>query len=224
MALLLNIDTATSYASVGISNNGALLDMVVSDSQKEHAAFLQPAIAQLTQGLQVSLSDLDAIALTIGPGSYTGLRVGLSGAKGLAYALNKPLIAVNTLEVMAYAARKAWAGPETPVLFCPMIDARRNEVFTAIYDRDGQALAPPQALVLDPAFFQDYEANNYLIFSGDGSNKWKSAFLSNKARFLFIQHSVAELAPLAETRYRDSDFASLPYLEPTYLKEFHKGL
>ncbi|HTJ11223.1 MAG TPA: tRNA (adenosine(37)-N6)-threonylcarbamoyltransferase complex dimerization subunit type 1 TsaB [Dinghuibacter sp.] len=234
MSLLLNIDTATPYASVGISNNGALLDMVVSDSQKEHAAFLQPAIAKLAQSLQLSLQEVDAIALTIGPGSYTGLRVGLSSAKGLAYALGKPLIAVNTLEVMAYAARSAWTGaqapasntggPVEPALFCPMIDARRNEVFTAIYDQAGTIVAAPQALVLEPAFFETYEINNYLIFSGDGSNKWKTAYSSNKARFLFIQHSVADLAPLAETRYRASDFASLPYLEPTYLKEFHKGL
>ena len=222
MALLLNIDTATPYASVGISLDGKLLDMVVSDTQKEHAAFLQPAIARLSQHLHVSLSAIDAIALTIGPGSYTGLRVGLSSAKGLAYALDKPLIAVNTLEVMAYAARRATGAQ--PGLYCPMIDARRNEVFTAIYNETGDVIASPRALELDAAFFAPYEKNNYLIFSGDGSIKWKTAFSSNKARFLFIQHSVADLAPLAETRYRASDFSSLAYLEPAYLKEFHKGL
>lgn len=252
MALLLNIDTATPYASVGISRDGQILDVVVNDSQKEHASFLQPAIANLAQRLHISLSDLDGIALTIGPGSYTGLRVGLSSAKGLAYALHKPLIAVNTLEVMAYAARRVWASnaaatpdattppaetaapaaetplsktaaPAGPPLFCPMIDARRDEVFTAIYNANGSTLLEPRAMILHPEAFDAYLKTNSLIFSGDGSLKWKSSLSSNKARFLLIQHSVSDLAPLAETRFRATEFASLPYLEPMYLKEFHKG-
>ena len=230
MALLLNIDTATPYASVGISRDGVLLDMEASDAQKEHAAFLQPAIAALGQRLGIPLPDLDAIALTIGPGSYTGLRVGLSSAKGLAYALSKPLVAVGTLEVMAYAAREAWAedcppgsgGSGEPPLFCPMIDARRDEVFTAIYREDGSTVLGPTALILSPEVYLPFESNS-LIFSGDGSSKWKPRFPSNKARFLLIQHSVAHLAPLAEARYRESAVADLAYLEPLYLKEFHKN-
>ena len=239
MALLLNIDTATPYASVGISRDGTLLDMVTSDSQKEHAAFLQPAIATLVGRLGITLQGLDAIAVTIGPGSYTGLRVGLSSAKGLAYALGKPLVAVGTLEVMAHAARQAWVSttahgmgdagftppgdqPADAPLFCPMIDARRDEVFMAIYRGDGTVVLEPMALILTPEAFAPYIANT-LIFSGDGSLKWKPRFSSNKARFLLIQHSVANLAPLAEARYGASATADLAYLEPLYLKEFHKN-
>jgi tRNA threonylcarbamoyladenosine biosynthesis protein TsaB len=227
MALLLNIDTATPYASVGISRDGQILEMSANPNQKAHAAFLQPAIADLVLRLGISLRDLDGIALTIGPGSYTGLRVGLSSAKGLAYALDKPLIAVGTLEVMAHAARLAGIGDEpSPAglpLFCPMIDARRDEVFTALYKPDGTAVLEPRALVLDPGFFEPYLGTNSLIFSGDGSLKWASRFPYREARFLLIQHSVADLAPLAENRYRASGFSSLAYVEPMYLKEFHKG-
>jgi tRNA threonylcarbamoyladenosine biosynthesis protein TsaB len=234
MALLLNIDTATAYASVGISRDGRILGSLANDAQKDHASFLQPAIAGLSADLGISLSSLDAIALTIGPGSYTGLRVGLSSAKGLAYVLDRPLIPVVTLEVMAHAAREAWAleaspdgapgtGADGPPLFCPMIDARRDEVFTAIYNGEGKPVLEPTAIILAPEVFEPYTKNNYLIFSGDGSLKWKSKFSTNKARFLLIQHSVADLAPIAETRYQAGTAASLAYLEPLYLKEFHKN-
>jgi tRNA threonylcarbamoyladenosine biosynthesis protein TsaB len=231
---------------VGISSDGRILDAIANDAQKEHASFLQPAIDTLTRKLGLSLSSLDAIALTIGPGSYTGLRVGLSSAKGLAYALDKPIIPVVTLEVMAHAARRVWASeaapgadggrdtrstdddgrtqpPDGAPLFCPMIDARRDEVFTAIYDSGGAPVLEPTAMILEPRLFEPFVKNNWLIFSGDGSLKWKSRFSTNKARFLLIQHSVADLAPLAETRFQSGAVASLAYLEPLYLKEFHKN-
>lgn len=221
MALLLNIDTATSYASVGFSLDGVLLGIRVNDAQKEHASFLQPAIEELAGELQITLESIDAVSLTIGPGSYTGLRVGLSSAKGIAYALGKPLVPVGTLEVMALAAEKAWHGG--PALFCPMIDARREEVFTAVYAPGGEVRMAPRALLLSEAAFEPYILNNLLIFSGDGSFKWKTAYTNSSARFLIIQHSVEELAVVAEKHLKLGAFELLAYLQPLYLKEFHKN-
>lgn len=234
MALLLNIDTATSFASVGFSRDGILLDIISNDSQKEHASFLQPAISTLAWNLDIALHEIDAVALTIGPGSYTGLRVGLSGAKGLAYALGKPIIPVVTLEVMAHAAKKEWslhasekngmrAGTPTQTLFCPMIDARRSEVFMAIYGPGGKVVMEPRALVLDAEIFDVYEKNNLLIFSGDGHIKWEPLYSRSNARFLKVQHTAGDLAALAEKRFNAGEFGSLAYLEPLYLKEFHKN-
>ncbi len=236
MPLILNIDTATTHASVGFSKDGIILEMIVNNSQKEHASFLQPAIAGLSAKLGIQLSSIDAVALTIGPGSYTGLRVGLSSAKGLAYALNKPLVPVGTLEVMANAAIKEAGLAEskeaatsnyndiTPEFhFCPMIDARRDEVFTGIYDHQLKEIMAPRALILSPEIFDPYMDNNILIFSGDGAIKWKRAYNGNSAQFSTVQHSVADLAPLAEKRLILGDLSPLAYLEPLYLKEFHKN-
>jgi tRNA threonylcarbamoyladenosine biosynthesis protein TsaB len=229
MPLLLNIDTATAFASVGFSRRGELLGISVNEAQKEHAAFLQPAIRELAKRCGVAMAEIDGIALTIGPGSYTGLRVGLSSAKGLAYALGKPLVPVGTLEVMAHAAEMAWAqsaeeSPNgTPALFCPMIDARRNEVFTAIYAPGGLTVMEPRALELNAETFDAYADDNLLIFSGDGHLKWKGTYNRDYARFLMIQHSVADLAVLAERKFAQQGFGSLAYLQPTYLKEFHKN-
>jgi tRNA threonylcarbamoyladenosine biosynthesis protein TsaB len=223
MALLLNIDTATSFASVGFSRDGILLDMLVNDAPKEHASFLQPAIARLSAHLDIALTTIDAIAVTIGPGSYTGLRVGLSSAKGLAYALGKPIVPVNTLAVMARAAEKAWSQTTSVPLFCPMIDARREEVFTAIYSRGGQVLMEPGPLILSASVFDVYLKDHVLIFTGDGHLKWEPHYQRTGARFLRIQHSVVDLAELAEERFGKRAFGDLAYLEPLYLKEFHKN-
>src|SRR5215831_19352433 len=125
MPIILNIDTSVESASVCLSNDGDVVGLSVNNNKKDHAAWLHRAIQELVKNTGLTLSDLDAIAISIGPGSYTGLRIGLSAAKGLCYALNIPLISVNTLQMMAHAARK-----EDVQFICPLIDARRMEVFT----------------------------------------------------------------------------------------------
>ena len=137
MAFILNIDTATEYAGVCISDAGNILAKEESNEQKNHAIFVQSAIKKILSELALKPVSIAAIAVTQGPGSYTGLRVGLASAKGLCYALNKPLILINTLEVMALASIEATKISGTDIskfLFSPMIDARRQEVFTALYD------------------------------------------------------------------------------------------
>lgn len=241
MPLILNIDTATAHASVAFSRDGAVLGVRTNETQKEHASFLQPAIEGLSRELGIPLKSIDAIAVTIGPGSYTGLRVGLSSAKGIAYALDKPLVPIGTLEVMAHAAEKAWASgegrankaepgkgqahaePGGAPLFCPMIDARRDEVFAAIYAPNGKIIMEPRALILSQEVFDPYTLNNLLIFSGDGSFKWKTTYNRSSARFLLTQHTAADLAFVAEKHLSAGDPEPLAYLQPLYLKEFHKN-
>lgn len=224
MALLLNIDTATEHAGVCLSNNGEVLAMKETAGAKNHASFIQPAIQQVMGQAGYPLTAIDAIAVAAGPGSYTGLRVGLSTAKGLCYALGKPLIMINTLEIMALAAiqeTQKLRGDTTNMLFCPMIDARRMEVFTAIYDALLNIIVPPAAKVLDENSFSVALKDNIIVFSGSGSVKATIIKHSN-AQFIRQNYNAGHLAVLAEEAYNASLFADLAYSEPFYLKEFYK--
>jgi tRNA threonylcarbamoyladenosine biosynthesis protein TsaB len=222
MALLLNIDTATEKAGVCIAENENVLTALETGEQKNHASFIQPAIKQLLSITGLQLSDIDAIAVSGGPGSYTGLRVGLSTAKGLCYALSKPLIMVNTLEIIALAAIKK-NDFKTGFLYCPMIDARRMEVFTAIYDAGLNIVTPPQALILEENSFQTELGHTPVLFSGSGAAKAKIIQHPN-AFFTEIKYSTGEMAVLSSQAYKASFFANLAYSEPFYLKEFYKGI
>lgn len=224
MALLLNIDTATEHASVCISRDEVVLALVESTEQKNHASFVQPAIQQLLAKAGLKLPDMDAVAVTEGPGSYTGLRVGLSSAKGICFALDKPLILVSTLEVMAesiishYRAINKAMDPAT--ILCPMIDARRMEVFTAQYNSGLEEMTPPHALIIDPLSFSGLLKEQPVIFSGTGHQKLKNLVTSPNAVFLNIQHSAQHLGARALRAYLANRFADLAYSEPLYVKEF----
>ena len=225
MPLLLNIDTATEFASVCLSRDEAVLAIEKSMDQKSHASFVQLAIKRIFDETKTSLSEIDAIAVTAGPGSYTGLRVGLSTAKGLCYALHKPLILVNTLEVMALACidwekNKEQNNVES-FLFGPMIDARRMEVFTALYDERLNIVFEPQTLILSENSFADFLAQKTIIFSGSGRSKMRNICLHKNARFNEIAHDATHLSLLALSNYGSKKFADLAYSEPFYLKEFY---
>jgi tRNA threonylcarbamoyladenosine biosynthesis protein TsaB len=216
MALILNIDTATDAASVGLAADGKVMVLQKNASQQDHAAWLQNAIHQLMQSADKKLKELDAVAVTIGPGSYTGLRVGLASAKGICYALQKPLIAVNTLTVMAHAVRN-----EPVSLLCPMIDARRMEVFTALYRPDLSEVKKPAALILNEDSFLEELDLNPICFSGNGSGKFKKIMHHPHAVFSDQEFDVSDMAPLAEDHLQNRQFADLAYSEPQYLKEFY---
>jgi tRNA threonylcarbamoyladenosine biosynthesis protein TsaB len=224
LALLLNIDTATEHASICLSKNDIVLGLIESTEQKNHASFVQPAIQQLMAGSGYSLSQLDAIAATSGPGSYTGLRVGLASAKGICYVLQKPLILVNTLEVMAQAILSHYASTgqsiQSSTVLCPLIDARRMEVFTALYDLSLKEIEPPHALVIDEKAFSNQLAAYSMIFSGSGHQKLKDSLLHSAASFITIQHNASQLAMRALNAYQSNHFADLAYSEPLYVKEF----
>ncbi len=183
MSLILSIDTATENASVCLSANGNILAALQNQDQKNHAAFVQPAIQQVMKMANLDLNQIDAVAVTNGPGSYTGLRVGLASAKGLCYALQKPLLLLNTLELMAFASIQQQESKSENMLFCPLIDARRMEVFTAVYDKTLNPIVAPQAKILDENSFSDLLESNIIIFSGSGHPKLKTLLHQHQCCF-----------------------------------------
>lgn len=216
MSFLLLIDTSGSNGFAGISANGELLRYEESVQQKDHAAWLQVAIDRMLKEEKLSLTQINAVAVAAGPGSYTGLRVALASAKGICYALNKPLICLSTLELMA----AAMPNPEQ-LLLCPMIDARRMEVFTAVFNALIENQRPPAALILEPDSFADLLACEKIIFFGNGAEKFREIIKNDNAVFspqAFIGPAFAQMATHA---FRHSHFSDLAYSEPTYLKGFY---
>jgi tRNA threonylcarbamoyladenosine biosynthesis protein TsaB len=223
--MILTIDTATDQASVCLSQDGNVLATLINDNQKDHATWIQVAINKLLEEQGYTMQQLKAVAVTEGPGSYTGLRVGMATAKGLCFALQIPLITVNTLKVMACSAIAQWLplpNQTMQVALCPMIDARRMEVFTAVYNDKLQELIAPKALILDPLSFNEELNNQLLICFGNGANKWKN--ISRFPNVVFIDEKIdmgKGLAKLATDQYLSKNFADLAYAEPVYLKEFY---
>jgi tRNA threonylcarbamoyladenosine biosynthesis protein TsaB len=222
MALILSIDTATETASISLGDESGVIDVVMNENQKDHAAWIHDAIKQMLQKDGRSLQQLNAVAVTAGPGSYTGLRVGMATAKGLCYVLNISLITESTLKVMAYAATQQL---ETTVdydgLFCPMIDARRMEVFTAVYDKELTEVMKPQPMILSDESFSDLLAHRRIVFFGSGSNKFRALVNNVNASFMDVKHNAGHLFALAQAKFKAADFTELAYAEPAYLKEFH---
>jgi tRNA threonylcarbamoyladenosine biosynthesis protein TsaB len=192
--------------------------------QKEHASFLQPAIKEILAEAGIQAKDLSAVAVTTGPGSYTGLRVGLASAKGICFALDIPLITIGTLDVMA-AAAKEWMQHQQPELvhyfICPLIDARRNEVFTAIFNENLETLEPAHPLVLDEHSFEQLLQQQPVLFFGTGAAKWKTQCVHAHALFENIPWSATSMVPIALRLFKANRFASLAYATPLYGKEFY---
>jgi tRNA threonylcarbamoyladenosine biosynthesis protein TsaB len=216
MAVLLNIDTALDTASVCLSSNGEQLGYLANDRQKDHAAWLHTAIRELLKKQSIATGQLNAIAVSIGPGSYTGLRIGLSAAKGLCYALGIPLITVGTLEVIAFAAKEN----ETD-LICPLIDARRMEVFAAVYNKSLLEIVEPMALIVTKNSFSNLLLTNRILFCGNGHKKLQSVLCHENAIFRDSPATASDLAQLAIKYWKDKRFANLAYIEPLYVKEFY---
>ncbi|MEI6060511.1 MAG: tRNA (adenosine(37)-N6)-threonylcarbamoyltransferase complex dimerization subunit type 1 TsaB [Bacteroidota bacterium] len=227
MAIILGIETATSICSVALVSDGKLLAIRESEGAKEHSAALTGYIADIFAEAGLSYTQVDAIAVSMGPGSYTGLRIGVSSAKGLCYALDKPFIAIDTLKSLAWQALqkcKQLNLSTENVLLCPMLDARRMEVYTSMFDNGLNMLEPVNALVVDEDAFAAY-AGREIVYFGDGALKCKSLF-DLKSDYLFldgINLSGEAVGMLAETEFLQGNFADLAYCEPFYLKDFIAG-
>ena len=224
MSLILHIDTAVTTASVCISKDGTLLAMAENKNQKDHAEWLHPAIEGLLKENGIGINNLNAVAVSNGPGSYTGLRVGLASAKGFCFALNIPLITISTLEIMTIAALRSQSTNQLinqPTLFCAMIDARRMEVFTALYNKDLNIILTPHAKIIDEKSFEKELEANQILFFGNGAEKCKSMINHNNAFFETVEHNASFMIEPAEKKMDAKDFADLAYAEPFYIKDFH---
>jgi tRNA threonylcarbamoyladenosine biosynthesis protein TsaB len=218
MAIILNIDTAIETASICVAKDGEQLHFAINSNQKDHAAWLHPAIRQMLADLSLKITDLDAVAVTIGPGSYTGLRVGLSATKGFCYALNIPLIAVNTLKLMA-----GIAGKEVD-LVCPVIDARRMEVFMALYTNEMRDLMEPCAKIIDSKTFDHWLQDHRITFIGNAVNKLRGVIVHPNAVFKGNISTAADMVHLSQQQFNANDFADTAYVEPFYIKEFYSNI
>jgi tRNA threonylcarbamoyladenosine biosynthesis protein TsaB len=217
---ILCIDASVQTASVALSKESNLLAVKTCEQQREHAAFIQPAIRDLLKEQNIQPSQLNAIAVTSGPGSYTGLRVGMASAKGLCYALKVPLITLNTLEVMAITALQQLNDID-PFLLCPLIDARRMEVFTAVYNKQLEQVMQPGALILDNNSFSGLLSAQLVYFFGNGAPKWKSICNHNNARFISLEWNASSMVGKAWELFGQHSFASLAYATPFYGKDFY---
>ena len=225
MALILYIETATSVCAVALSQDGKLVAEKHTSEPRAHAQMLTVFIDELLAEAGFAYEHLDAICVSKGPGSYTGLRIGVAVAKGLCYALDKPLIAINTLYSMTACMKEQLKQISIPdkndILFCPMIDARRMEVYTAVYDPQLEEITSTKALVIDINSFTEFR-DNRLIFFGDGSSKIITVIDPTlNAEFIddFIFNATGMLMQ-ANHRFTLQQFEDLAYFEPYYLKEF----
>ncbi|MEI6765562.1 MAG: tRNA (adenosine(37)-N6)-threonylcarbamoyltransferase complex dimerization subunit type 1 TsaB [Bacteroidota bacterium] len=229
MPLILNIETATQICSVGLSDNGNIIAIRETNEQRSHASRVTVFIEEVFKEAGISLNAIDAVAVSMGPGSYTGLRIGVSTAKGLCFALDKPLIAVSTLESLAWGMREIVKeripGNNEKLIFCPMIDARRMEVYQAMFDMLMNPLTATVADIIDEHSFFELLKSHTMMFAGDGSAKCKSLF-EGQANAVFmddVQPSACFMAPLSDKHFINSNFENTALFEPFYLKDFIAG-
>ena len=225
MAYFLIIETATEVCSVALAQDGRVIDLEETKEGQNHSRLVSVFAERLLLRNSVNPSELSAVGVSKGPGSYTGLRIGVSIAKGLCFASNIPLIAVGTLEAMARHVaknRNDYDIPEDlPVLYCPMIDARRMEVFSALIAKDGEILKPVSAEVIGNEFLAEELLTHRIIFFGNGSAKCKNVLSSPNAVFVSdINASAKYMGELVWDAYNKRHFEDVAYFEPFYLKDF----
>lgn len=219
MGLILCLETATKVCSVSLAKDGEVIDTIDHFSENySHAERLNGLLLDLLKQTNTSLKDLDAVAISEGPGSYTGLRIGTSTAKGLCYALDIPLIAINSLK--ALSSEKRGQG----MLICPMFDARRMEVYSAIFDADMNELEATRAVVIDEISYQNFLTEQLVCFVGPGAEKCQEAIQHKNAIFdLSVKVSAKGMVHFAYEKFVQQDFVDLAYFEPFYLKDFIAG-
>jgi tRNA threonylcarbamoyladenosine biosynthesis protein TsaB len=221
LAIILNIESATSLCSVSLAINGNLTGIAETLEDRSHARLLSVFIQQVIAEAGISVNEIDAFAVGKGPGSYTGLRIGVSTVKGLCYGSGKPLIAIGTLEILCRQYINTNKMPEENFLICPMIDARRMEVYHALFDQNGKALTEVSAKIIDRSSFDNVLENSKVVFIGSGMSKCRNILEHPHAVFADDIHpSSAALAGLSWEAFRDGRFEDTAYFEPFYLKDF----
>ena len=225
MATISNIETSTDVCSVALTQDGMVLEHHEDYDGRNHAVVLSRFVESCVTYARTRQLAIDAVAVSIGPGSYTGLRIGLSEAKGLCFGLSVPLIGVNTLQLLAVSAMFSNFFDDDNLLYVPMLDARRKEVYTAVYTPSLEAMLEPQPMVLDASSLAEFRKGHTLVLMGNGAGKAReilsSAGEGEKLHFLPDVKPVAmEMMALAEKHFREGRFLDVAYSTPLYLKEF----
>lgn len=226
MALILSIETGTDICSVALSNDGELMALRESNEGRDHAKKVALFVDELLKETGVQPADLDAIAVGKGPGSYTGLRIGVSFAKGMCYALNIPLISVGSLDALVQVAREDYDAGIIDIedddwgkaTLCPMVDARRMEVYTQLFNIDGVPQSDVTAEIVTPETFADVRANGKLVIFGNGAQKCCEVLPD--AIYVSVTPSARGIVALAEQAFNNNQFEDIAYFEPFYLKDF----
>ncbi|MDA3615185.1 tRNA (adenosine(37)-N6)-threonylcarbamoyltransferase complex dimerization subunit type 1 TsaB [Polluticaenibacter yanchengensis] len=225
MSLIINIDTSNKIAQVILSDKDGVIDILADSQAMEHASFLQPAIKRILEKNHIDFNDIKAVSVVNGPGSYTGLRIGLAGAKGICHVLGLPLIAHNTLDVIAHSLKNR-IGPDFRGFICPMIDARRMEVFTALYKAENlEKISNVEAKVLDENFIQEYlPFGSKIVFGGDGAGKFKASVENENYQFANEGDLSVSIAKMSYERLLHEQFDDLILTEPFYSKAFYSTI
>ena len=228
--MILCLETSTAVCSVSLVDNGNVVALRESLDGQNHAEKITIFIDEVMKEAGVAYKDLDAVATSMGPGSYTGLRIGVSAAKGLCYAMEKPLIAIDTLAAMAngfVSNQQPTANSQQPTaILCPMIDARRMEVYTAFFNEKLEKISDTEALIVDENSFMELKQNNHLYLFGDGADKLANLF-ENEDNITVVEKfhcSAAYMAKLADEAFKNKQFVDVAYFEPFYLKNFVPGM
>lgn len=218
MVTIVNIETATEICSAALTRDGEVVIRKVSADEQSHSTLLGVYVEEIMRHVRESNITVDAVAVSSGPGSYTGLRIGVSEAKGLSYGLDVPLIAIPTHRLMAWQLL-ADAGPDT--LLCPMIDARRMEVYTTFFDRSLHVVRETSADIVDGNSYDDLLEKHEVLFFGNGSDKCRDVIRHPNAVFVAgVKPLASSMAVLAEEAFKSGDFVDTAYFEPFYLKQF----
>jgi tRNA threonylcarbamoyladenosine biosynthesis protein TsaB len=216
--MILSLETSTFFCSAAIHNKGSLLVSSAIQIRQSTASQLSVMVDQMMKMASLTPKQLEAVAISAGPGSYTGLRIGVATAKGMCYGLKVPLIAINSLDLLVaqvqpYNYSNAW--------LCPMFDARRMEVYTRLYKEDGSSLEPIQSLVVDELSFHEQLRDKEILFFGNGADKCQDIIRHTNAKFITrVSPSAEKLGEMAFQKFNQNNFEELATYEPFYLKEF----
>lgn len=224
MSLILCIETGTDICSVGIAKDGEMISLRESSEGRDHASRVGLFVKEVLEQIEITPSDLDAVAIGMGPGSYTGLRIGVSFAKGMCYALGKPLIAIGSLDMLVELARENY---ETSILavenweearLVPMIDARRMEVYTQCFDSAGEPLSEVSAKIIDEGSLSEYNDGRPMLIFGNGAQKCSE--LLEWAQYIEVAPSASGIGRVAQIKLDRGEVEDIAYFEPFYLKDF----
>lgn len=220
MLRILSIETSTAVLSVALSEDRTVVSERVCTEARQQAALTAPLVKEVLDSAGVSIRDCNAVCVSAGPGSYTGLRVGVSTAKGLAFGAGIPLLAVGTLDILVAGVRHSGQGEESLSCIVPMLDARRMEVYSAVFSPDGRRLTEVEPVVVSAQSFGAQLEEGPVLFVGDGALKCREVISHPNARFLEAYPLAGNMAPLAYEAFLAGRFQDVAYFEPFYLKDF----